>query len=381
MAYGTGHKVPNETGNALASVKQAETDEKDWEIMREGFNASGVISGCAVTAQGSPNMTVAVSSGVIVYQGTVVTVASDASVTILSAEGTPRFDLIMVDTATGNIVDPVAFDGKGTASADPVFPLPPANRVVIAAVYVGAGDTDIDADQIVDKRVFHRGMNLQGTYANRPAAGFLGRTYYATDIHVYFYDSGTTWLLQGSNNVFDTFNRSNGNLGTADSGHLWTTDGLQITSNEVRFSSGSGQGRINLGHPITRATFKASIVAGTGSVLDAAIILKWLDATHYLYVQLLEANSLRIVRVNGTHNLVTSVANTILDNNVYGLWVELDGSFIDVKVYNGLDLTGHIIFGDKTDFLDPFTSATTVGMRLLAPSNAAIRDFVVNCDR
>ena len=41
-----------------------------------GIDGAGVVSGCAVTAQGSPNMTVAVAAGQVRFNDILVTVAS-----------------------------------------------------------------------------------------------------------------------------------------------------------------------------------------------------------------------------------------------------------------------------------------------------------------
>lgn len=59
----------------------------------------------------------------------------------------PRFDLITVNSSGTKAVT------AGTASSNPVFPAIPANSIVLAAIYVPAADTDIDANQIIDKRV------------------------------------------------------------------------------------------------------------------------------------------------------------------------------------------------------------------------------------
>ena len=48
---------------------QAEPDSVDFDILAAGYSGSGVISGCAVTAQGTPNMTVAVAAGIVSVAG------------------------------------------------------------------------------------------------------------------------------------------------------------------------------------------------------------------------------------------------------------------------------------------------------------------------
>lgn len=136
--------IPNEADAAFAD--QAEPDARDFsDILSPAFALTGVLTGCSVTAQGSPDMTVAVAAGRVLVAGLEVAVAA-GNVTITAADGTnPRFDMICVSSAGAKSA--VA----GTAAANPVFP-DPAGKVVLAAVYVPASDTDIDANQIVDKR-------------------------------------------------------------------------------------------------------------------------------------------------------------------------------------------------------------------------------------
>jgi microcystin-dependent protein len=126
---------------------QAQPDSRDFSAMiAAAFSGTGVVSGCAVTPQGTPNMTVAVAAGSVAVTGTTVAVTG-GNVTITTANATnPRFDLICVDnTGTKSAV-------AGTAAASPVFP-DPAGKVVLAAVRVPAAATSINAAKIVDKRL------------------------------------------------------------------------------------------------------------------------------------------------------------------------------------------------------------------------------------
>lgn len=144
--------IPN--SSAAAFPDQAEPDKVDLDILSAGHDRTGVISGCAVTAQAIPDLTVAVASGVAAVAGTRATVAA-GNVVITAADLTnPRFCLIAVDNAgTKSAV-------VGTAAANPVFPAIPANSVILAAVYVPALDVTIAANQIIDKRVMLRDTHL-----------------------------------------------------------------------------------------------------------------------------------------------------------------------------------------------------------------------------
>jgi hypothetical protein len=110
-------------------------------------NLDVVLSGCEVTAQGSPDMTVAVASGRVRSNGFSKTVTG-ANATINAADGTnPRLDLIVI-TSAGAIAT-----RTGTADAAPKPPARSANDVVLAVVYVPASDTTISSAQITDLRM------------------------------------------------------------------------------------------------------------------------------------------------------------------------------------------------------------------------------------
>ena len=127
---------------------QAEPDSVDFDILAAGYSGSGVISGCAVTAQGSPNMTVAVASGVVSVAGVRASVTG-ANATIGTADGTnPRFDMITINSS-GAIATTA-----GTAAAVPELPNIPSVSIVLALIFVPASDTTIATVQITDKRVF-----------------------------------------------------------------------------------------------------------------------------------------------------------------------------------------------------------------------------------
>jgi hypothetical protein len=137
--------IPNYDSAAFPT--QAEPDAVDFDIILAGIQARGVLSGCAVTAQATPNMTVAVASGSITYDGSTV-VVTGGNATISTAHGTyGRLDMVYADTTGAVGVS------TGVASNVPVTPSIPSNSVALAVVYVPAGDTAINSNQIVDKRV------------------------------------------------------------------------------------------------------------------------------------------------------------------------------------------------------------------------------------
>jgi hypothetical protein len=148
-----------------APMDQVEPDARDFEIMLaahstaagSGYGAgpTGVQSqlhdtstpGCAVTAQGTPDQTVAVAAGSVRIGGRYVKVTA-GNVSLTAADGTnPRFDLITVDTTGTKGVT------NGTPSADPVYPTLPAGKVILAQVFRAASDNTIQTADITDKRV------------------------------------------------------------------------------------------------------------------------------------------------------------------------------------------------------------------------------------
>lgn len=139
-----GFTVPND--GTAGDRQQEELHESDLLILAAGHNGYGVVSGCAVSAQGTPDMTVAVASGTAKVGGTNVTVSA-GNVTITADGSNPRYVLIEVDSAGAKSAN------AGTAAANPTKPTPSSTKTVLAEVYVPAGDTAIGAAQIVDKRV------------------------------------------------------------------------------------------------------------------------------------------------------------------------------------------------------------------------------------
>ena len=133
---------------------QAEIDSLDGLIMTAAAMGTGVISGCAVTAQAGTSMSLDVAAGTAMIAETAFAVSA-GSVTIGTAHAAlPRFDLVTVDSAGTKAV--VA----GTAAAAPCFPTVTLDgdgnlaRVVLCAVYVPALANDINTANLADRRVF-----------------------------------------------------------------------------------------------------------------------------------------------------------------------------------------------------------------------------------
>lgn len=122
--------------------------QEDIEILIAGIDGKDcVLSGGAVTAQGSPDMTVAVAKAAVLSNGIMYPVAA-ANATITAADATnPRIDFVVITSAGAIAVR------AGTAAAAPKPPTRTANDVVLAQIYVPATDTTIVSAQIVDRRM------------------------------------------------------------------------------------------------------------------------------------------------------------------------------------------------------------------------------------
>jgi len=126
--------------------------QEHFDILVAGIDGLDcVLSGLACTAQGSPDMTVAVAKGAVLSNGIMYAVAA-ANATIGTADGSnPRIDLVVITSAGAIAVR------AGAAAAAPKPPVRSANDVVLALVYVPTSDTTISSDQITDMKVTRRG--------------------------------------------------------------------------------------------------------------------------------------------------------------------------------------------------------------------------------
>jgi hypothetical protein len=124
---------------------------------------NGVITGLTVTAQATPNMTVAVATGTVhMPEGKRFTPVANSALAITAANITnPRKDIVYV-SSTG-IISYLA----GTAAASPVAPNVPAGGLLLAEISVAANATTIVSADITDKRLIkNNNNNLQSQLAD-----------------------------------------------------------------------------------------------------------------------------------------------------------------------------------------------------------------------
>jgi hypothetical protein len=179
--------IPNTSDAAYPG--QADPDKVDIDILVAGVAGDGVVTGCVVTVQGVPDMTVAVAVGSVCISGVMVGVVA-GNVAVAASHGTlPRFDLVTIDNAG------VKSCITGVADSNPVFPQIPVNSVVIAAVYVPEASTVVGIGQITDKRVMVAAAIIsRGVYSS-------GTTYAKNNWVTY---GGSAWMSLVSGNLGNT---------------------------------------------------------------------------------------------------------------------------------------------------------------------------------
>jgi hypothetical protein len=209
---------------------------------RSGVRPS--VGDLAVSANGTPNMSVNVAAGSCFVTGTesfgqgLFVGHNDATknLAIAAADATnARYDLIVArfygeTVAVGSrkfALEVVT----GSPAASPADPAVPANATVLARVTVGAAATSITSGNITDRRVFF--TTLGGTVpclsTTRPANPFNGLHIFETDTGKQLAWNGTKWatpkdLIPESKTVL-----------TSDSGAVGGTEGTVASSATINF--------------------------------------------------------------------------------------------------------------------------------------------------
>lgn len=142
--------IPDETHAAqgVAHTDLAEPKSRDFEALAQ--RGTGVKSGCTVTAQSTPDMTLAVASGVVRIAGVDHAVSSGNVTITANSAGQPRYDAVVVDTSGVKSVI-AGTPAAETTLDDPVIDL--ALYCWLAKVYVASGATAITATEFVSKAI------------------------------------------------------------------------------------------------------------------------------------------------------------------------------------------------------------------------------------
>lgn len=137
---------------------QASLDSGDLLIMAAAAQGFGVVGGCTVSAQATPNMTLSVTVGAVNFPtfGQVAVISQTATITPANLTN-PRWDLVVVNRAgTVSVIAGTPAPVVTTPpTSEPVYPaFQSAGVIVIAAVFVLAAVTSITNTMVVDKRLF-----------------------------------------------------------------------------------------------------------------------------------------------------------------------------------------------------------------------------------
>lgn len=165
-----GFYIPNAPNASV--IDQSEPDSVDFTVL--GDRKTGVVSGCLVIAQTTPDQTVQVSAGEVLSNGSYLTVSGNINLSVGSGSSAgPRFDLVVVTSSNTLVVRP------GDAGANPTFPALVDGDVLLAAIYRTSGTASTVANsQIIDKRVLTP-SNIARTGSGAPSGsiGNIGDRY------------------------------------------------------------------------------------------------------------------------------------------------------------------------------------------------------------
>jgi hypothetical protein len=317
-------------------------------IFRQSVNAAFLTGGIlavgelAVTAQSSPNMTVAVAPGRAKVVGSSATapagmswttqsmydVLNDAStnVTISSADSTnPRIDLVYIQVQdafyTGSANQAVLAVATGTPGVSPSAPSTPVNAIALATVAVAANATTItnaNISNLTSKATLVGQVVVYQTLALRDAAtGMKANDLCAvvadstTTNNAFYYYTGSAWASVTSN----TFDASAIVSGTLSSSRLPTvptskggTGKTSWTANRYVITDGTGANLTEQnGVPTSSLTGTVTVAqGGTGLTSMTTGIIKY-DGTNVVSGQ----------KVDVTADLPTSEQVKIHAGGVY----------------------------------------------------------------
>lgn len=223
-----------------------------------------------------------------------------------------------------------------------------------------------------------------GTFANRATVTQkAGRKYYATDYHAEYISDGTNWYHLTGRGAYDDFERANSTtLGSANSGHPWTESvaDQEINGNALRavsLSGGISVATVDTGGIIESGRYIMGFTTGaTGASINIAIVLKWVDSSNHLYVQLHGTFGLRLVKVvAGVATALSTQAYGVGTNTYHTLIVDLNGSFVNSHLYGATAFAGYTAYGRLADVVTPFTTPTKIGVQFGTAAHDKVEAF------
>ena len=122
--------------------------------IKEASKGNGILSGCAVTANATPDMFVDIAAGSVRISNAYVTVSLVANQAITAADGTnDRWDILEV--GVNGTVDYTA----GTAAANPMPPDLAEDHVLLATIFVENNSSAVETADIQDNRIIKAESN------------------------------------------------------------------------------------------------------------------------------------------------------------------------------------------------------------------------------
>lgn len=231
------------------------------------------------------------------------------------------------------------------------------------ALFAGlTGDTSADSD------VKH--AHKTGVFSARPAATKAGQLYYASDYDAQYHATGSVWKHLTGRGLFDDFERANSTaIGSANSGHPWTeyagTHGdLEISGNALRavsLTSGIALGTLDSGGVIETGQWIATVVTGgTVANINVGLVLKYLNSTTFLWVQLHGSLGFRLL-TGPTSTVLTSHAYAPGAGTQHTMVIDARGSYISGALYLASAMVSRWEYAKVSDVVTPFTAATKTG--------------------
>jgi hypothetical protein len=226
------------------------------------------------------------------------------------------------------------------------------------------GDASADAD------IKH--AHKTGTLASRPAAGKAGRLYFTTDTKQLFFDDGSNWYCVGVG-PYDSFLRANSSVITpSESGHVWVEESgdweisgnsLNLVSAATSIASLDTKSLLNRPYRV-RAAFTSH---STGGSTDVGIIVKYVDASNFIYVRALGSASqiqTRKVIAGVDTNIGSAVAVTWGNFVFYSLEVEIKGVALTLVLNDAGTIRKDFVPNADIQHAN-LAAATKIGARLI----------------
>lgn len=288
----------------VTTDNEAKLFQSDIDMLIANADALTGVQGVGgvVSAQGVPNMSVAVTAGTGRYRGRKFTWAANTSLTIATSHVTfPRFDVVYVNTSgTVGVVT------GAMTSANAVEPNLPTNAIPLARVYVPAGSSTVVTGRIQARRIpiqdpgFENGLwygmvgddstdnsaAMTAMIQSLPTTGTqLGRLLFIP-AGIYRFNSAIDLVTLGANRwTFHMMGMSLSNSAFASGGVASMGTLFRLTAGFTLFDfnkSAIGGSNWNAGPTFQNITFDGMSIAGTRAIRFVRVNRAHLDACGFI---------------------------------------------------------------------------------------------------